>query len=475
MPFRISTSSSFMRFLVGLQSARFENAVAQERLSSGQRILRPSDDPTGTARVLGLERRLADVGRFGGAIDSGKDALDAAASGLEQASGLVSEARALLLQAMNGTLSDDDRSSLATEFRILREQLLEIGNLRVGEDYVFGGTRTDRAPWEVRGARVVYRGNGDERFQRIGDGIEVPINLPGSEVFAPGEPTGTSFTGTTGLARGTTADQGTGYERIVLRHDATDPGAIGGAGLALVDGGEHDTLLGTHELVIDATAGTVRLGDGPAKALPDAGAGDLTDFVVENGAGGTLHLDFSGFTGADFAGDVGGQGSISIDGEAFTAIDFDETDLTLENPDSGSIVHVDTTAVAAAGEELVTFTGTLNLFDLMQGIEEDLLNEVGLSGGALTSRLEARLSELDRGHETLVVSTSVLGARSQRLSVSGFRARDLAVRLEGLLSSERDADIAEVALELARTDATLQLAQAAGSRLIQTSLLNFLG
>ena len=39
------------------------------------------------------------------------------------------------------------------------------------------------------------------------------------------------MTGSTGLTGGTTADEGTGYEVLTLRHDSTDPGGLAGIGV----------------------------------------------------------------------------------------------------------------------------------------------------------------------------------------------------------------------------------------------------
>jgi flagellar hook-associated protein 3 FlgL len=478
MPLRVSTQSIYSRVLNGIRLNQIAQIRAQEQVASGRRILRPSDDPTGTARVLSLTRQLADVERFGSSITTALTSVDTATSGLDDAGQLLSEARSLLLQGMNGTLTQDDRESLATQFDLIRAQLLETGNLRASDRYLFGGTATARPPWEEVdvGARqrVVYRGNDESQVMRIGEGVDLRINLSGPDVFGRLERSGTGFAGLTGVRSGTTADEGTGYEYLVLRHDATDAPTLSAVGLALVGGGDDDTILGNQVLVIDAAAGTVRLGDGLAVPIPDPTGADAADFVVENGLGGELHLDFSGYSGGDHTGTVTGQGSISIDGSTFTAIDFSATDLELRNEATGTVLHVDTTQVTRAGSELVTFEGTVNLFDLMQGIAEDLRNADRLDADGVTERLNTRLEELDRNQDNLLVGLGVLGSRSQRLRGAEERVRGVELQLQTLLSNVQDADFAEVALDLARSELTLQIAQASGARLIQNSLLNFL-
>ncbi len=469
----------FSRVLLGIRRNQFDLIRAQEQVASGRRLLRPSDDPAGTAKALSLTRQIADVGRFNDAITAGLTVVNTATAGLQDGSSLLSEARELLLEGMNGTLTMGDRESLATEFDLLRAQLMEIGNLRAGDRYLFGGTDTSQPPWVETssdgGPRVTYRGNEESQLVRIGEGVDIAINLPGVEIFGGMEFTGTTFAGLTGVASGITADEGTGYEYLELRHDSTDPGALAGVGIALVNGGANDTILGDNTLTIDITAGTIQLGSGRELSLPNPGSSDYADFVIENELGGELHLDLTGFTGADYTGTVRGEGSASLDGTTWTALTFTETDLEFTDSATGIVLHIDATNVKRAGNELVTFGGTVNLFDAMQGIADDLRNGDDLDQDKLVDRLEERLTELDRGQENLLIGLGVLGSRSQRLTSASQRTLGIELQLESLRSNITDADYAEVALDLARSDLSLQVAQASGARLIQTSLLNFLG
>lgn len=473
---RVSTFSTYSRILQGLRTNGLATLRAQEQLVSQRRILRPSDDPAGTARSLALRRSLAATERTRGAIAGGKTLLDLAATGLEHGSDLLTRARELLVQGMNGTLNQTDRDTIATELEELRKQLLEIANLQVDGTFAFGGTRLGAEPfveYESGGVtQVRYVGNQDEQLIRTGEDTDVAITLVGGRIFGSLTPGPVRFDGLTGVATGTTADEGSGYATLTLRHDATDLGTLAAAGLALVGGGGADTLLGTQELVIDATAGTLRLGDGPPVHIP--GPGERGDVVVSNGRGGELHLDLSGWNGADASGTVTGQGSISLDGTNFETLDFTATDLELRDEASGRVVHVDTRGIARAGSELVTFGETGNPFDLLEGMITDLRNEQGLDSAELATRLGQRLEDLGRVHEGLLYGLSVTGARGARLLGSDARQGEIELDLTARLSEVEDVDLAEAAMALSRSQALLEVAQAAGARVLQTSLLNFL-
>ena len=475
---RISTQSSFTQVLLGIRRNQIDLSRAQEQVATGRRLLRPSDDPAGMGRALSLTRQLADVTRLDDAIGAGLFAVDSAASHLQDASSLLSEARELLIQGMNGTLSPADRESLASEFELLRDQLLEIANQKSGDRRLFAGTETSGPAWQevTQGGirRAVYLGNEEEQRVRVGVGVDVGINVPGSRAFGGFERKGAVYSGLTGVARGLTADEGSGYEYLDLRHDSTDPGSLSSVSVFLANGGTDDTFLGIQNVVIDGTARTIRLGSGPLVQLPEAGSAGLAQVVVENKLGGELHLDLSAWTGADYTGPVRGLGSISLDGTSYTAIDYSETDLALTHPESGATVHVDTRNARRSGRELVGFSGAVNVFDTLQGIADDLRNEDGLKNDELVPRLDQRFDELQRNHENVLVALGVLGSRGSRLRSADDRMRGMETQLQGLLSDVQDADLSEVALDLAQAANALQIAQASGARLIQTSLLNFL-
>lgn len=473
---RVSTFSTFGRVLLGIRANQLAGLRAQEQLSSGKRILRPSDDPSGTARALALRREVSRTTRIQAAIGAGKTQLELAGTTLQHSSELLARARELVLQAMNGTLNDDDRAVIASELKEIREELLDDANLALDGSYVFGGTALGQEPWievESGGAmHVIYRGNRSEQMIEAGDDNQIAITAIGDQIFGRAVPGAVRFDGLTGVSSGTTADEGMGYATLFLRHDGLDTGLLGTVGVSPIDAGGGNTLLGFNTLRIDGTAGTVQLGDGPVVTLPPPG--QRADVVVQNEKGGVLHLDFEGWNGNDYTGAITGRGSVSLDGANFTTLTFAETDLELVNAELGQVLHIDARGIQRAGEELVRFGETANPFDLLAGIVDDLENGQALDGNEVLARLTERLDDLDRVHDDLLVGLGVVGARTARLLNADVRQGELELRLQGRLSEVEDADLSAAAIDLARSQMILEIAQAAGARVIQTSFLQFL-
>lgn len=442
----------------------------QQQVATGRRILKPSDDVIGSSRALSFRRQIASADRFLSTIGASRPTVDAATAALEQGGTLITEARTLLLQGMNGTLSQTDRTSLGNQLELLLESLLDVANTKSGEEFLFSGTETGRRAFE-RGAdgKVAYRGNQNVRRVAIGGDTELAIGIPGSEAFGRFEFSGLNFSNLTGVRAGTSANQGVGDEEVIVRSEGTS-GTLGG-GLTLVSGGAKDSLIGTSDLVVDAAAGTVQLGNGAPVDIPNP----LTaDFVVKDESGAEVYLDFTGYTGAAVNSTLTGSGSVSLDGVNFTAFDGTETDLQLIDAATDSVVHLDMTDVDRAGSDLVQFSGTVNVFTVLEGIVSDLKNESGLEVNELVNRLGLRLDELDRNHSNLLGALGALGGSAQRMQLTETQTQELDLRLQGLLSNEVDVDFSELILDLTQTERTLELAQLSGTRLIQTSLLNFL-
>jgi flagellin-like hook-associated protein FlgL len=272
----------------------------------------------------------------------------------------------------------------------------------------------------------------------------------------------------TGIKSGTGGDSGYGDEMLHVRQDGT-LGAMS-EGVLLTSSGA-DTLNGDRGLVLEATARTVRLGEGPPAAIPDPPPASLR-VVDQHGA--EVRVDMSGWTGADMSTTGTGAASLSLDGTNYTPVTLTETSLQLVNTATNSVIHVDTTELVRSGREQTTFSGTPNLFDSLQGIVDDLRNGEGVNRNVMVDRIGVRLREFDRSQSDLLLGLGLLGSTSRRIQSSEERLLDLRVELQGLVSNVEDADFSLTALDLTRAEQTLQLAQATGSRVIQQSLLNFL-
>lgn len=479
MSIRPTQASTFAFVQQGMIDNYAKLVDAQAQVSSGKRILRPSDDPVGASQALNLRTRVDGLERFLDAIGGGTRELDTAASVLQDAGGLIAEGRSVVLEALNGSTSPADRLVLATKLREIKAQLLTQANSAVGGRYLFAGTEQRADPFrtsDVHGAaRVSYAGNLDQQELLVGSDLKMAIGIPGGEIFAAQEFQGVRFEGLTGASLGATANQGRGPVTLFVRHDTSTLSLnAGGAGIVLAAGGANDNVIGTHALTLDPVAGTATLGAGPARPLPGVGSPNYSNFALSNDQGDLVHLDLSAWGGAATTGTVVGTGSMSLDRTAWTPVDLVSTDVELVDATTNTVLHVDVTGIHRSGDELVSFDGTVNIFDALESIAATLENQAGLSTSEQDTRVRLLFGEIDRNHDNVVAALSTVGSRSARLKDLEEHYADAGIELQTQLSRIEDADYSQVVLDMMRAEQALQATQSLGSRLMQTSLLNFL-
>jgi flagellar hook-associated protein 3 FlgL len=148
MPFRISNSMTSAALASQIASAQQRVANAQEQVATSKRINRPSDDPTGTERLMQVRTLQATVNQFRGNASAVNDRLMTADSAINSYQQLLDRSRALLTQGASDTTDVSTKANLATELDSLRTEMLSIANMRSDGEYVFGGTRQDAPPFD---------------------------------------------------------------------------------------------------------------------------------------------------------------------------------------------------------------------------------------------------------------------------------------------------------------------------------------
>jgi flagellar hook-associated protein 3 FlgL len=165
-------------------SRRFERL--QEEVATGKRILRPSDDPTGTVTALTLRSADAQNAQAQKNIDLAEGWLNATDVALQDVSTIIQRVRELVVQGSNYTLSPQETSALANEVDQLLGHAMQMANTRYGDRYIFGGFNTRTTPFEfldVARTGWAYNGDNGEILRNVAPGVDISINTTGDRVF----------------------------------------------------------------------------------------------------------------------------------------------------------------------------------------------------------------------------------------------------------------------------------------------------
>lgn len=171
------------RLLASLRNTTFATVrltQASRRAGAGARVTVASDDPVAYATSVRRGSAATNLSSRSRIARASADELAIAERSLDAATDLLSEARSMAVQGSNEALSPTDRAALAQRVAGIREQVLEIANKRGADGFLFGGTKTDTAPFDAAGT---FLGNDDAVYLPITDGVSPRKNASGAKAF----------------------------------------------------------------------------------------------------------------------------------------------------------------------------------------------------------------------------------------------------------------------------------------------------
>lgn len=196
---RVSSNMLVEQMITNLQRNIERLSQQQDRIASGKRVRRPSDDPAATERALRFRAQLTTLDQHLRNIDTANVWLATTDNTLESMGDVLHRARELMIQGRTGTMRPDDRRAISREIDELLKRMVELGNTTLAGRSLFAGTRTTSpaftATTNASGqiTDVTYNGVSSsgtppdptkDILQNIDDGVTIAVNVTG-DLFVP--------------------------------------------------------------------------------------------------------------------------------------------------------------------------------------------------------------------------------------------------------------------------------------------------
>jgi flagellar hook-associated protein 3 FlgL len=160
---------------------RSEQMDLQNQAATQKRVTRPSDDPVAAARVLGERVDLAGTKQYLKSLDYAKSFLEYSDESLHDLTESLVRAKELALsQANDPSANEQTRRVTAVEIQQIFNQMVAVGNRKLGDRFIFGGFHTTSPPFNDQGD---YHGDDGEMMIHADKTQFIPMNVPGSRVF----------------------------------------------------------------------------------------------------------------------------------------------------------------------------------------------------------------------------------------------------------------------------------------------------
>ncbi|WP_417604448.1 flagellar hook-associated protein FlgL [Oceanimonas baumannii] len=175
---RVSTGQIQRIMMQSMQQGGADYGKLLQQMSSGDRMLKPSDDPLATVRLQGIDKEISAIEQYEKNALQVTGRLGQQESQIDAMKNILLRLRDMTVEAGNGTYNLEERRALTQEMDSLKAGLLDLVNARNEEGhYLFSGSRTDvPAVAETAPGEFSYQGDNYQRQVSIANGVTVAAN-----------------------------------------------------------------------------------------------------------------------------------------------------------------------------------------------------------------------------------------------------------------------------------------------------------
>jgi flagellar hook-associated protein 3 FlgL len=226
---RVSTAQFYLQSSQQMSQKTSDVNEQMAYLSSGKQVLTAKDDAVSYSTLAGYENDLANIEKYKRNIIQAESATNLQEVVFSSAEDILNNIKEQMLQANNGSMSEEDLQAIAKQTRNSLEEMLELAN-RQNEngDYIFSGYNVEQKPFsqQVDGS-VSYNGDTGVNELQIAKNINIVTNQTGDAAFLKvdnpiGDFTANYTTNTSGVALATAniTDRNT-YNTGAIPHEYT--------------------------------------------------------------------------------------------------------------------------------------------------------------------------------------------------------------------------------------------------------------
>ncbi len=180
---RISDLFVRQRLTQQFQTDQLDLFRLQDQISTGQRIILPSDDAPAALRAITLQRLLERKDQLQVNVQTGQSFLAATDTALNDIAQSLGDIRGATLGVAGTTTSPQERNAVINEVNRALEQLVQTGNRKFRGRFLFSGSQTSTQPYSLEGTFVKYLGNEKQVNSHSDLNVLFATSSPGTSVF----------------------------------------------------------------------------------------------------------------------------------------------------------------------------------------------------------------------------------------------------------------------------------------------------
>ncbi|MCX5919639.1 MAG: flagellar hook-associated protein FlgL [Deltaproteobacteria bacterium] len=178
---RVGTASLYAGIQQRLQRLTADLDSLNEKIASGKKVNRPSDDPIATVEAMQFKTATRQMDQYGRNLKTAGSWFTASESALSQTLDLVARVHEIAVTMNSDNQNAQTRDSAAVEVGELLDQAISLGNTELSGRYIFSGFETATAPF----TKVMV--GGVETAQYNGDTNDFQVQIGKDENLTAGK------------------------------------------------------------------------------------------------------------------------------------------------------------------------------------------------------------------------------------------------------------------------------------------------
>ena len=505
---RITNSMMVSKFLTESNDALVRVSKYQSQVDTTKRITNIADDPQGTLMALKARNKLSNLSQYQSNISTASSYLKEAESVTSELNDVLQAAYGEIISAQSGAKTADDHKIIVEELKNLRNEVLSISNSTLGTSYIFGGynftgsisggTKTPPFTADSVTGDLTYNGINLSQFAWQDEYDNASVKMSELQDTLTGIVSAFSVTSTDPYNKSQAQSAADALTDLVAKAkealgDATKFGINpSSTNFMALQSFYNDVSAVSDELNAQASrdlAGDYIL-DTAVTVFKDDGSIDY-DYYTDQGISvyaadeldnkfssqkiydifNTVTADRPNTVASLLSGTPSAMDTAVTDlaGDMAAAVSAAQPRLAAE-ADKRTTLQIGTSQtvdVTVTGLELLG-TGSDNIYHIL-GKAIDLLNS-----GADADALSPLLTVIQNAQSSVLTLQTKIGATQNRLTMISNRYVANEYNYTEMKSNAEDADMAEAIMNLTTAQQVYNAALAGGSKIIKTSLIDFL-
>lgn len=425
---RVATSTFYNQSKENISRKNREVLDKNSLISSGKRIQKLSDAPVDASRVAALKTTLGDLSQMERNVATGSLWLEGSEESLDQIKEMVERSQELTISMANGITNSNDLKTAAIEVGGLIEGVLDLANTRMDGQYIFSGTKSNVRPFQAHGpdtpTAISYRGNDTPFRIKLGPQSDMVVGFSGEEIFS---------------SNTATIDETNNHLDFTEKRTGALP--------------EEETRL-TAE---------VRAGTYSRPELAHAVEMALESASADKGEGADYRVSWNDADETFAIAEERGTGPSKLEGISLLFRSGENRHNSV-----GAFLGFSADDITTDASPLVSHKGVQwgvfsSLFELKSALESN--DKEGL---------HQSISRLGEDHNKLLSAISEAGVRASRLDTRSDVLKDLTLSHDTNRSKLEDTDVVRAISDLKFKQFGYESSLASTSRILNTSLLNYL-